>query len=67
MYIHVDIWPSSSYSLATFSEWINGAKFVLTTSDIVTVALTFSEGTTVESCSDCKALLVNSEILEIIR
>ena len=67
MYIHVDIWPSSSYSLATFSDWINGAKLVLTTSDVVTVALTFGEGVAVESCSDCKSLLVNSQILDSAR
>ena len=47
-----------------FSKWIDGAKLVLTTSDIVTVSLAFSEGIAVESCNECKALLGNSEILD---
>lgn len=53
--------------LATFSEWIDGLKLVLTTSDVVTVSLGFSEGVAVESCSDCKELLANSEILDSAR
>lgn len=67
MYIQVHlafyIWPSSSYSLTSFQEWMEGAKLVLGMGKVVRITLKREGGAEFDSCRECRELLLSSDII----